>query len=310
VSFATLALIAAVAVLGPVLALRRSWRLPVVLGELAGGLALGPTGFGLLEVHDATFTFLADIGFALVMFVAGSHVPVGDRLRAALRTGGLRAAGVGVLSAALGVLLAMAFGTGHAALYGVLLASSSAALILPIVDSVHLGGTAVLQMLPQVAIADVACIVALPLVVDTHRTGPAALGALAVLAAATVLFVILRYLQYSGLRRRAHRMSADRKFALELRVNLVILFALAALATATHVSIMLAGFSFGLAVAAVGQPRRLARQLFAVTDGFFAPLFFVWLGASLDLRKLGRHPSMIGLGLALGTGAVLTQRRG
>jgi hypothetical protein len=38
------------------------------------------------------------------------------------------------------------------------------------------------------------------------------------------------------------------------------------------------GFSFGLAVAAVGQPRRLARQLLAVTDGFFAPLFFVWPG--------------------------------
>jgi Kef-type K+ transport system membrane component KefB len=204
------------------------------------------------------------------------------------------------------VLLAMAFGTGHAALYGVLLASSSAALILPIVASVHLGGTPVLQMLPQVAIADVACIVALPLAVDTHRAGRAALGALAVLVAATVLFVILRYLQRSGLRRRAHRVSADRKFALELRVNLVILFALAALATATHVSIMLAGFSFGLAVAAVGQPRRLARQLFAVTDGFFAPLFFVWLGASLDLRELGRHPSMLGLGLALGTGAVVT----
>jgi Kef-type K+ transport system membrane component KefB len=306
VSFTTLALIAAVAVLGPVLALRRSWHLPVVLGELAGGIALGPTGLGLLQAHNDTFTFLADIGFALVMFVAGSHVPVGDRLRTALRTGACRAVGVGVLSAALGVVLAKMFGTGHAPLYGVLLTSSSAALILPIVDSVHLAGAPVLQMLPQVAIADVACIVALPLVVDTGHAGRAALGALAVLLAATVLFAILRYLQRSGLRRRAHRMSAERKFALELRVSLVILFALAALATATHVSIMLAGFSLGLAVAAVGQPRRLARQLFAVTDGFFAPLFFVWLGASLDLRELGRHPSMIGLGLALGVGAVMT----
>ena len=43
-----------------------------------------------------------------------------------------------------------------------------------------------------------------------------------------------------------------------------------------HVSIMLAGFSFGLAVAGVGEPRRLARQLFAVTEGFLGPLFFVW----------------------------------
>jgi Kef-type K+ transport system membrane component KefB len=305
VSFATLALIAAVALLGPVLALRRRWHLPVALGELAGGIALGPTGFGLLRADNDTFTFLANIGFALVMFVAGSHVPVGDRLRAALPIGGFRALGVGVLSAALGVVLAKAFGTGHAALYGVLLASSSAALILPIAESVHLGGAPVIQMLPQVAIADVACIVALPLAVDPGRAGRAALGALAVVVPATALFVILRYLQRSGLRRRAHRVSVERKFALELRVNLVILFALAALATATHVSIMLAGFSFGLAVAAVGQPRRLARQLFAVTDGFFAPLFFVWLGASLDLRELGRHPSMIGLGLALGAGAVV-----
>ena len=74
-----------------------------------------------------------------------------------------------------------------------------------------------------------------------------------------------------------------------------------------HVSLMLAGFAYGLAVAAVGEPRRrLARQLFAITEGFFGPLFFVWLGASLDLRELGRHPVLIGLGLALGAGAVVT----
>jgi Kef-type K+ transport system membrane component KefB len=52
VSFATLALIAAVAVLGRVLALRRSWHLPVVLGELAGGIALGNTGLGLLRADN------------------------------------------------------------------------------------------------------------------------------------------------------------------------------------------------------------------------------------------------------------------
>src|SRR5262249_23549787 len=160
----------------------------------------------------------------------------------------------------------------------VLLASSSAALILPVVDSLHLGGPAVLQLLPQVAVADAACIVALPLVVDPAHAGRAALGAVAVVAAAGVLFLALRCVERAGLRQRVHRVSEKRKFALELRINLVILFGLAAMATGTHVSIMLAGFSFGLAVAAVGEPRRLARQLFAVTEGFFGPLFFVWLG--------------------------------
>jgi len=67
---------------------------------------------------------------------------------------------------------------------------------------------------------------------------------------------------------------------------------------------MLAGFGFGLAIAAIGEPRRLAKQLFAITEGFLGPLYFVWLGASLDLRALGGHPSMIVLGLVLGLGAI------
>ena len=68
---------------------------------------------------------------------------------------------------------------------------------------------------------------------------------------------------------------------------------------------MLAGFCLGLAVAAIGEPRRLARQLFGLTEGLFSPIFFVWLGASLDLRELAAHSSMIILGVALGIGAIL-----
>ena len=303
--FATLALISLVGVLGPLLALPRRWNLPVVLGELVAGIALGRTGFDVLHAGNGTFTFLADIGFALIMFVAGSHVPVRDpNLRAGLRLGVLRAVAVGAVSVALAIGIAHGLGTGHAALYAVLIASSSAALVLPIVDSLGLSGDAVLEMLPQVAIADTVCIVALPLAIDPKHAGRAALGTLGVLACAAVLFVALGYLERSGQRKRVHDVSEDRKFALELRINLMILFALAALAVRTHVSIMLAGFSFGVAMAAVGEPRRLARQLFALSDGFLGPLFFIWLGASLDLRALGRHPSFIVLGVLLGAAAV------
>jgi len=304
-SFATLAVVSVVAVLGPLLALPSRWRLPVVLGELVAGIALGPTGTGSLHPRNTTFTFLANVGFALVMFVAGSHVPVRDpRLRAALRVGVVRAVGAGVLSVPLAFVVARLFGTGHALLYAVLMASSSAALILPMVSSLHLDGPPVLQLLPQVAIADAACIVALPLAIDPRHAGTAALGAAAVVASAAGLFVILRYVHRAGIQRRLHRVSEDRKFALELRISLAIVFSLAALAVRTHVSIMLAGFCVGLAVAGVGAPRRLARQLFAVTEGFLGPLFFVWLGASLDLRALGQHPSLVLLGVVLGVGAV------
>jgi Kef-type K+ transport system membrane component KefB len=303
-SFATLALISAVAVLGPLLALPTRWHLPVVLGELVAGIALGQTGAGILHPKDPTFTFLADVGFALIMFVAGTRVPVRDpRLRGALRIGSMRVVGVGVLSVPVALLIAELFRTGHTALYAVMLTSSSAALVMPIVDSLRLDGAPVLQLLPQVAIADAVCIVALPLAIDPTHAARATLGTVAVAAAATVLFGALSYLERSGIRRRVHRVSEQRKFALEMRVNLVILFALAALAVATHISIMLAGFTFGLAVAAVGEPRRLARQLFALTEGFLGPLFFVWLGAALDIRALGHHPSFVVLGVLLGLGA-------
>jgi Kef-type K+ transport system membrane component KefB len=197
-------------------------------------------------------------------------------------------------------------GGGHASLYAVLMASSSAALVLPVVDSLHLGGTQVLQLLPQVAIADTACIVALPLAIDPVNAARAALGALFVLLAATAVYLLLAYVERSGKRAQVHQVSQQRKFALELRISLIVLFALCAVAVAGHVSIMLAGFAFGLVVAAIGEPRRLARQLFALAEGFLAPLFFVWLGASLDLRALGQHPKFILLGVVLGLGAVLS----
>jgi Kef-type K+ transport system membrane component KefB len=260
-----------------------------------------------VPVSDPTLTFLADIGFALVMFVAGSRVPVADpALRRGLRIGLVRAVGVGVVAVLLAVAVNAMFDTGHTSLYAVLMASSSAALVLPIVGSLKLGGPSILELLPQVAVADAACIVALPLVIDPARAGRAALGAIAVSACAATAFVVIRHFERTGARVKLHKLSERRSFALELRIQLAILFALAAVAVATHISIMLAGFTFGLAVAAVGEPRRLARQLFALTEGFFGPLFFVWLGASLNLRDLSHHPSYIGLGALLGVGAVVS----
>jgi len=306
-TFAHLCLVVTVGLLGPLLALPKRLHVPVVVGELAAGVLLGPTGTSTLDAGDPTFTFLANIGFALVMFVVGTHVPVRDpALRPALRTGLLRAVGVGAIAVALGAALSRAFDTGHTALYAVLLTSSSAALILPIVDGLGLSGPTIVQLLPQVAIADAACIVLLPLAIEPSRAGRSALGALAVLACATAFWLFLREAEQRGWREALHDESKERNFALELRISLGVLFGLAAIAVKSHVSIMLAGFGLGIAVTAVGAPRRLARQLFGVTEGFFGPLFFVWLGASLDLRALGDHPRFIGLGVLLGIGAVST----
>jgi Kef-type K+ transport system membrane component KefB len=304
VSFLDLAIVCAIALAGPLLAAPRGWHLPVVLGELLAGVVLGVTGFGVLDASDPTFTFLGQCGFALVMFVAGTHVPVRDpRIRPALRTGVVRAVLVGVGAVVLAYAVAHLVGIGHAPMYAVVMASSSAALVLPIVDSLGLSGPALIDLLPQVAVADTMCIVLLPLAIDPAHAGRAAVGAVVVLAAGAVFYLLLRWVEESGLRKRVHDVSEERQFAVELRVSLAVVFAMAALAVAVHVSLMLAGFVCGLGVAAIGEPRRVARQLFAITEGFFGPLFFVWLGAGLQLRNLVSDPSMIVLGLCLGVGA-------
>ena len=304
--FDTLALLTAIGFAGPLLASLPHLRIPLIIGELAAGLVLGKTGFGVLDESNTTFQLFANIGFALVMFVAGTHVPVRNReVRSAVPRALARAVLCGVVAAALGVGLAWQFGTGHAALYGVLMTSSSAALALPVIGSLGLKGPPVLSLTAQIAIADTACIVLLPLVIDLRRAPTAALGALAIAACAALLFVLLFVADRRGWRQRMHDYSEKHKFALELRTNLFVLFGLAALAVSTHVSIMLAGFALGLVIASVGEPRRLARQLFGITEGFFGPLFFVWLGASLHVRELGAHPKLILLGAGLGLGAVL-----
>lgn len=309
--FHTLALLTAVGFAGPVLASVPRLRIPVIVGELLAGLVIGKTGFGVVDATDPTFQLFANIGFALVMFVVGSHVPVRDPgMRSAVPKALARAVLAGAAAAALGFGLATQFGTGHAALYAVLMASSSAAMTLPMIDSLRLRGPQVLSVTAQIAIANAACIVLLPLVIDFRHAATAALGGLAITACAALLFVVLRWVDRRGWRQRMHDYSHRNQLALELRINLLVLFGLAMLAVSTDVSIMLAGFALGLVIAMVGEPRRLARQLFGITEGFFSPVFFVWLGASLQVRELGSQPKYILLGVGLGLGGVLAHCAG
>ena len=304
---ASLALIVAVGLLGPLLSARSVWHVPVVVGELAGGILIGDTGLRLIDPRAPDLHLLANIGFGLTMVVVGSQIPVRDpRLRS--RTGALGVAGAavaGAASAVLGLALATAFGTGHAAVYGIVLASSSAAVVLPMLTSLGLSMGGLGQLVTQIAVADVVCVIALPFVVAPSHAGSAAVGALVIAAVSVALVAALSRLGRSGVRRRAHAYSERRRFALELRLSLLVLFGFAAVAQLAQLSIMLAGFALGLVLSAVGEPHRLARQLFGMTEGFFGPLFFVWLGASLDIRGLGGHPAMVLLGLALGAGAVI-----
>ncbi len=84
-----------------------------------------------------------------------------------------------------------------------------------------------------------------------------------------------------------------------MRFSLLVLFFLAWLAQESGTSVLIAGFGAGVTVALIGGPKRLSTQIRGVADGFFVPLYFVVLGAQLDLDGLFAHPSMLALAAAL-----------
>jgi Kef-type K+ transport system membrane component KefB len=306
-SLLVLAAVLVAGLAGPLLATPERLRIPVVVGEIAVGVVIGRTGTGWIHPDEPVLSFLATAGFALVMLVAGSHVPVRDpELRRALPKGLALAAVTGALAVPAGVGIAALTGTGHGPLYAVLLASSSAALVMPVIDETRVRTSATITMIVHVAVADIVCIVALPLAEDPSRAGSTAVGALAVIAGGAVLALFMWQLRVRGFARRIHVLSKKRNFGMELRIALIAVFGLAGLAQALSISVMLAGFVTGLALTVEGERRRLARQLFAVTNGFLGPVFYIWLGASLDLRALASQPRMIALAalLAVGTFAV------
>lgn len=109
--FDDLALLAAIGLVGPLLAAAPGLRLPVIIGELAAGLVIGNTGLRVLDPDEPTFAMLAAVGFALVMFVVGTHVPIHEiGLRGALPAAVARSALIGVVAAGLAVLLDAVFG--------------------------------------------------------------------------------------------------------------------------------------------------------------------------------------------------------
>jgi Kef-type K+ transport system membrane component KefB len=300
-SFGILALIVCVGLLGPLLSAARPQLLPVVVGEIVAGVVIGRTGFDWLDTSNETVVFLADVGFAMLMFSAGMHVPVRDRaLVGSIRRGSIAAGFVAALAIPGGFLLSRFQGAGHPAIFALLLATGSAAVLLPIFDEAGLlERPPGLTVLAQVTVADVVSIVVLPLVLQPSRAVRSVLGTLAVVAGALVVLMAAQYAREHGLVRRLRRLSKANAWALDLRLSLLILFALAWLATLIGTSILIAGFAVGLVAAWLGGPKRFSRQVTGVAQGLFVPLFFVVLGARLDLRAIASQPSLVALSAAI-----------
>jgi Kef-type K+ transport system membrane component KefB len=306
--FAQLTILVLAGLAGPLLAVGRRGLVPAVIGELIAGAVLGRTGFGVIDSSASPLPVLSAIGFAMLMFTAGTHVDIGSpAIRQGFARGLLALAVVAVTAIPIAILLDHALGVGHPALIAVIVTGSSAAIAFPIMEERHLAGPNVAFLIAWVALADSVTVVIMPLTLVKSGNPLGAIGGDAAIIAAGVLVLILASrARRQGLVKQMHVESLRRDWAWQVRISLVLLLGLSAIAQETGASTLVAGFLAGMVLVRLHESDRLVVQFSGVANGFFVPLFFVLLGAELNLRALFTSPSRILLAIGLAVAAVIT----
>src|SRR3954470_2541559 len=223
-NFGALALMIAAGLIGPLLAAPHRFAPPVVVGEIAAGVVIGTSGLKWVDPTDPVLTGLAAIGFALLMFVVGTHLPVRDRrLRTVAAVGLVIAASVAVLAVVAAEIMSHLVGLDRPGILAVLLATSSGAVALPVLQGLGRNDHAILVTTAWIAIADVATVLALPVVLANGRLGRVLLGGALVVLSGVVMYFAARVVQRRPVTRRARGMSHERGWGLDLRISLLAL---------------------------------------------------------------------------------------
>jgi len=282
------------AIVGGMLA--RWLRLPVILGYLAGGIAVGP--FGLGWVHDTeTISSLAEIGVILLLFAIGLEFSLKDLLRMGKIAviGGIAQI---LLTAAVGFGLGRVVGlsmTG-AVFFGFIIALSSTMVVLKLlmdrgeIDTVH--GRIMLGIL---LVQDLSVV---PIMVIRPAVGGEAgqlLVSLGIALAKAVGFIgVMLALGYWGLPWLLKRVAGQRSRELFLLTVIVIGFGAAFGTVKLELSPAFGAFTAGLLISQSGFARQAFADIVPLRDAFGA-LFFVSLGMLANLHFIGENVTTVAI---------------
>jgi len=282
------------AIVGGMLA--RWLRLPVILGYLAGGIAIGPFGMGLVS-DSQTIETLANIGVILLLFAIGLELSLKELLKLGKISilGGLAQI---IITALAGFWLGRAIGleiTGSI-FFGFVVALSSTMVVLKLLmergelDTAH--GRIMLGILLVQDLSVVPMMVAIPAVTGELGGLWTSLGiafgkAVGFIAGMIVLgywFMPWVLKRVAGLRSR------------ELFLLTVIVLCLAAAFGTYYMGLSAAfgAFAAGLLVSQSGYARQAFADILPLRDTF-AALFFVALGLVVDRTYVLDHLGTIGI---------------
>ena len=301
ISFNSVLIIAGVSVLVPaVLGLLPRLPVPGAVLEVIAGIVVGPSVLNWVRV-DAPVQVLSTLGLGMLLFLAGLEIDV-DGLRGPLG----RLAGLAFcLSAALGLLGGFAFWLAGQAtrpiLLGIILMSTSAGLLLPLLKDAGQAATEFGQLImTAAALAEIVPILLLSLLFSAAAKTPG--GQLVSLAIFLSLLVLigLAVARVRRLRRLDRMLDYLERRSGQLRVRAALTLALACgvLAYRFGFASILGAFAAGLLVRVIEVSGRepnpeFLTKLEGIGFGFLIPIFFISTGVAFQLKGLLAHPAAL-----------------
>ena len=301
ISFNSVLIIAGIAVLVPVvLGLLPGLPVPGAVLEVIAGIIVGPSVLGWVRV-DAPVQVLSDLGLGMLLFLAGLEIDV-ERLRGPLS----RLAGMAfAVSVVLGLLCAYVFRlaglTTQPLLLAIMLMSTSAGLLLPLLKDAGEDGTEFGQLvMTAAALAEIVPILLLSLFFSAaSKTTDDQLVSLAIFFAMLTLIglALARVRRLPGLDRMLNHL-ADASAQLRVRAALTLALACGVLAYRFGFASILGAFAAGLLVRLIEISGRAPHPQFQIKlegigFGFLIPIFFIATGVEYQLKDLLTNPVAI-----------------
>lgn len=281
--------------------LARRVRIPVVVAEVVFGILVGRSLLNLVPEHPA-LDFFASFGLVYLMVLAGLEGNF-------LQVQGQRARAVAMAGVSLGVPLLAGMALGPVLgvpplLMGVMLSTTSLGLVLPLTREVGIGADLRQLLLASVVLVDVLSIFLLAVALGIER-GDLGVEFLYSFLAVLVLFLLPWAVGRWRVRERLGAwLRGQGHFELEVRLAFALVLALGALSETLGFHAIIGGFIAGLVLAEV-TPRAslLERKLEGFGYGFFVPLFFILMGAQVDLPAvLATSEGAMQVALLIGVG--------
>ena len=301
ISFNSVLIIAGISVVIPVvLGLLPRQPVPGAVLMVIAGIVVGPSVLGWVRI-DAPVQVLSQLGLGMLLFLAGLEIDV-DRLRSPLS--GLAGVAFGV-SAALAVVCALLFWlagqAGQPFLLAIILMSTSAGLLLPLLKDAGEGTTEFGQLvMTGAAIAEIVPILLLSLFFSAAaKTTEDQLVSLAIFLALLVLIglTLTQVRRLQSLDRLLDRLE-ERSGQLRVRAALTLALACGVLAYRFGFASILGAFAAGLLVHLIEVSGREPNQQFltkleGIGFGFLIPIFFISTGVAFQLKDLLTHPTAL-----------------